>query len=299
MPLHWTRVLVIGLAVIALAATAVAWLAPGSAAGRMAAAPAVAIVYVEGTLGGGGMTGAGVSATDVMDQLRRARESGAVRAVVLRLDTPGGSAAAAQEIAAEVERLRASGKPVVVSMGDVAASGGYWIAAVADRIVASPATVTGSIGVIMDVPNLRALLERLGVAVDTVKSGPHKDIGSPLRSLSEEERRILQGMVNDIYEQFVDAVARGRRLPRERVYALADGRVFTGRQAQENGLVDQLGNLPDAVEAAAELAGLAPGYRVEEMGRETPWWRLLRDLGLGAGPWRGLWPLPRAEGFLR
>ncbi|PKM82292.1 MAG: signal peptide peptidase SppA, partial [Firmicutes bacterium HGW-Firmicutes-13] len=190
---------------------------------------------------------------------------------------PGGSAAASQEINSEIKKLREEGKVVVVSMADVAASGGYYIAAAADKILANPGTTTGSIGVIMQVTNLEELYEKIGMEIETIKSGEQKDIGNPARPMTEEERSILQSISNDIYDQFVDAVAEGRNLSRERVLELADGRIFTGRQAFELDLIDELGDLYDAVEKAAELAGLDQ-IVIKEYGKLSFW-----DVFLGGG----------------
>lgn len=251
-------------------------------AGR-AGGDVVGIVYVEGGIVGGrsqeGLFGVAVGSDDIIAQLREALDDPAVKAVVLRLNTPGGSAAASQEIGAEIQRLREAGKVVVASMGDVAASGGYWIAATTDRIVASPATITGSIGVITQVASYAGLYQKLGIEVQTIKSGEFKDMGDPSRTLTDEERALLQAMVNDIFDQFVDVVAEGRGLTRDRVLAVADGRVFTGRQALNIGLVDELGTLQDAIERAAEMAGIADSYTVRELGQRPFWEQLLSRLG--------------------
>jgi protease IV len=183
------------------------------------------------------------------------RKDTSVKAVVVRVDSPGGGVGASQEIFAEVRRT-AEVKPVVVSMGGVAASGGYYLAAPATRILANPGTITGSIGVIMGVTNVQDLLEKIGLKSEVVKSGEFKDIGSPLRPWTEHDRRILQGVIEDVHQQFVTAVATGRGMTEEDVGLLADGRILTGRQALEAGLIDALGNLPDAISAAAELAGI-------------------------------------------
>jgi len=218
-----------------------------------------------------------------MEQLRRAAEDPAIKAVVLRLNTPGGTSAASQEIALEVDRLRETGKKVVVSMGDVAASGGYWIASRCDRIVANPGTITGSIGVIMETTDMQGLYEKIGLEPEVFKSGPHKDMGSPARDIRPEERAIFQSMVDDIYQQFVNTVSSGRGMDREQVEKLADGRIFTGSQAVKNGLVDELGNFYDAVRVATEMAGLKKGARIVDMTPKIPWWERLGGLSLGIG----------------
>ncbi|NPV69760.1 MAG: signal peptide peptidase SppA [Firmicutes bacterium] len=225
--------------------------------------------------GASGLSGDQCGSDDIVEQLREAADDREVGAVVIRLNTPGGSAAGSQEISREIEHLRESGKKVVASMGDVCASGGYWIAAGADAIVANPATITGSIGVIMEVTRLEQLMKKIGVEIDTVKSGPYKDIGSMSRKLEDEERAILQGMVDDIYAQFLDTVAAGRKMDMEKVRSLADGRIFTGRQARELGLVDEFGNVEDALVTAAEAAGIEDDWTLKEFGKVSPLERLL------------------------
>lgn len=267
----------------------------------------VGIVRIEGEIsdqsaaewmaGGGGTW-------SVNQQLRRAREDSTVRAVVIRINSPGGSAAAAQEIAAEVERLQQTGKPVVASLGDVAASGGYWIAAQADQVVAVPATLTGSIGVIMEWPTFEKLLKNLGVGSEVIKSGPRKDMGSATRPLSPEERSLLQAIVDEEYQQFVEAVLHGRngRISRERLLEVADGRIMSGRQAQQLGLVDQLGNFYDAVQLAAELAEMEGEAEIRELAEENPWRSLFSGLRGSFGAAEGwskseFWQLPAGGGW--
>ncbi len=181
------------------------------------------------------------------------RRDDSILAVVLRVDSPGGGVGPSQEIYAEVARL-ADTKPVVVSMGSVAASGGYYVAAPAQRIVANPGTITGSIGVIMNFTNYQELLDKIGLKSEAITSGKHKDIGSPVRPMTDEDRAILQGLIDDVHRQFVAAVAKGRKLDIDVTSQLADGRIFTGRQAKEVGLVDDLGNFMDAISIAAQLA---------------------------------------------
>ncbi len=187
-----------------------------------------------------------------IDEFRR---DDSILAVILRVDSPGGGVGPSQEIYTEVVRLAAA-KPVVVSMGSVAASGGYYVAAPAQRIVANPGTITGSIGVIMNFTNYQDLFDKIGLKSDVITSGKHKDIGSPVRPMTDDDRAILQGLINDVHQQFVTAVATGRNLDIDVTSKLADGRIFTGRQAQEAGLVDDLGNFRDAVGIAAELADI-------------------------------------------
>lgn len=286
------QIIIVAIIILAIGSVvaAVALVEP-RAAGTLAGTPdTIAVIRIEGPIAGGegssDILGSTVGADRIIEHIREAQNDDSIKAVVLRINSPGGSAAASQEIGNEVVKLRDSGKVVVTSMGDVAASGGYWIASLSDKIVANPATITGSIGVIMQLNNLEEFYRKLGLEVITIKSGPHKDMGSAARDLTEKEREILQAMVNDIFDQFVNVVADGRKMDVERVRAIADGRVFTGRQAVEAGLVDELGDFYDAVDTAAELAGLED-YDVREIGRLSPFERFLEQFGAGAGALRG------------
>ncbi len=196
------------------------------------------------------------------------RDDPSVKAIVLRIDSPGGSVAPVQEIFTELEKIE---KPIVASMGGSAASGGYYIACAADTIVANPGTLTGSIGVIMQFTRMKGLYDKVGLEHQVVKSGQFKDTGSPFRELTEQERAVLQATVDDVYNQFVDAIfaARGSLLTRAEVVELADGRIFSGKQALESKLIDQLGNLPDAIKIAGELAGIEGKPRVLRPERRT------------------------------
>ncbi len=188
-------------------------------------------------------------------QLRKFSDEPRVKAIVVRIDSPGGAVGASQELFQEIKSVD-SIKPVVVSMGSVAASGGFYAAMGARTIVANPGTVTGSIGVIMKIPNLQKLMEKIGVGTTVIKSGKLKDLGSVSRPLTPEERAILEDVMNDIHSQFISDVARSRNLPEDKVRKIADGRIFSGRQAKELGLVDKMGNFYTAVHAAAEYAGI-------------------------------------------
>ncbi len=198
-----------------------------------------------------------------LDQLQEFQRDQTIGAVVLRIDSPGGLVGPAQEIHREVRRFRER-KPVVASLAAVAASGGYYVASAADAIVANPGTTTGSIGVIMPLGNARELLGKIGVESTPVFSGRFKEAGTPTRSLTAEERALFQGLVDDLHAQFIQSVAEGRQMPAEKVAAVSDGRVFTGRQAVDYGLVDRLGNFRDAVELAWERAGLKGEPRVAQ-----------------------------------
>jgi protease-4 len=194
-------------------------------------------------------------ARPTVKQLKEFRKDERVKAIVLRIDSPGGAVAPSQEIYDEVARTVPL-KKVVVSMGSVAASGGYYIAAAADHIMANPGTITGSIGVVMEFPNIEELVKKIGFNTEVIKSGSYKDIGSPLRKMSSSERELLQGVIDSVYHQFVNAVAHSRQIPVEKVTAIADGRIFSGEQAKEIGLVDSLGGLEDAVAMAGKAGGI-------------------------------------------
>jgi len=187
--------------------------------------------------------------------LRDLAEDDGIKAVVFRVESPGGVVAPSQEIHDQVRRT-AEKKPVVVSMGALAASGGYYVSAPATRILANPGTATGSIGVLIQFKEVHALFDKLGLRAQTLKSGPMKDAGSPFREMSEAEQAVFQGLIDDLFDQFVTAVAEGRKLEPASVRDLADGRVYSGRQALHLGLVDQLGGFWDAVGVAAELGGI-------------------------------------------
>jgi protease-4 len=191
-----------------------------------------------------------------IEQLKKFVKDDSVKAIVLRINSPGGGVAPSQEIYEEVKKARAK-KPILASLGALAASGGYYIACATQRVYANPGTITGSIGVIMPFMNVKDLVEKLGVKGMTVKSGAFKDMGSPLRDMTPGERELLQGVVDNVHLQFVNAVADGRNLDREDVLRIADGRIFTGEQAKGLGLVDVLGNLEDAISDAGKLGKIS------------------------------------------
>jgi protease-4 len=197
----------------------------------------------------------------VIKDLQRYADDDRVKAIVLRVDSPGGGVAASQEIYQELMRLRQEKhKTIVVSMGSVAASGGYYVSCAADHVVANPGTITGSIGVIAEWYNYGSLLNWAGLKPEVVKSGTYKDIGSPMRPMTDDERQLLQGMIDRLYNQFVGVVVAARAgkqgLDEARIRQLADGRVFSGDEALQNGFVDELGNERTAVLAAARLVGI-------------------------------------------
>lgn len=206
----------------------------------------VALIRIEGVI---------TDSKETTEEIKEYVKDSSVKAIVLRIDSPGGAVAPAQEIYEEVRKAAAK-KKVLVSMGSVAASGGYYIASPATRIIANPGTLTGSIGVIMEIPNIEGLMSKLGIKTEVVKSGRHKDIASVFRGIGKEERMILQGVLDNVHEQFIKAVAEGRKMLHDDVKKIADGRIFTGEQALKAGLIDELGNLEDAVHAAARLSGI-------------------------------------------
>jgi protease IV len=192
----------------------------------------------------------------VIHELKQFSRHESVKAFVFRIDSPGGGVAASQEIYESVRRVREKGIPVVASMGTVAASGGYYVACAADTIMANPGTTTGSIGVILETVHIAELLEKIGIRYEVVKSGRYKDIGSPHRLMTYEDRRQLQSYIDDAYDQFFEVVLKGRAMEKKALQNLADGRVFTGRQARELGLVDLLGDYQDAIDLAAQMGGI-------------------------------------------
>ena len=196
-----------------------------------------------------------VSSEQILKDLRKFRNNPDVKSIVLRIESPGGAVGAAQEIYREVKRTSGQ-KPVVASMGSMGASGGYYAALGADNIIANPGTMTGSIGVIVKFPNLEGLFEKIGYKSEVIKSGPLKDVGASDRPLSEEERILMQDLIDNVYNQFVRDIAAARDMPEETISELADGRIFTGEQALAVGLIDNLGNFTDAIVLAAELGGL-------------------------------------------
>jgi protease IV len=215
----------------------------------------------------------------VNEKLEKYRKSSSIKAVVLRIDSPGGAVGPSQEIHNEVKKL-AEKKKVVVSMGAVAASGGYYIAAPATKIVANPGTITGSIGVLMEHVEVDELLKWAKVSAEILKAGESKDVGSALRKMTPEERQLLEGLLKNMHAQFRQAVAEGRKLPLEEVEKIGDGRVYTGEQALQLKLVDQLGNLEDAIEVAKNLAGIKGEPRIIRPEKPRP---LLLDLLFGDG----------------
>ena len=244
----------------------------------------VAVINIEGTIVCGAdskenlfQQANGITSGTIMKQIREAAADDSVKALVLRIDSGGGSATAAEEVGRELLRFKEqTKKPIVATMGNTGASAAYWIAACAsDKIYANATTLTGSIGVYMPYMNTEELFKKIGITSDKIKSGPYKDILTNDRPMTPEEKEILQNIVDEIYDQFVYTVSAGRRMETSKVRAIADGRIYTGRQAKNIGLVDELGDYYDALAAAGTLAkiqlgkdGLPP---VKEREKQQPW----------------------------
>ncbi len=248
--------------------------ATASGGGPVGSGPAIALLPITGAIeggeGGGAFAAEGAYAGRITSTLRRIQRDPRIKAVVLRIDSPGGGVTPSDEIHNEVVRTRTQfSKPVVVSVGSLAASGGYYIAVGADRIITNPTSITGSIGVITVVPNLQGLMEKVGVTATVLTTGPYKDAGSGLRPITEDERQQLQGILDDAYGRFVKVVADGRKMDESRVRALADGRIYSATQAKELGLIDDFGDQPDAIKVAAQLAGLGSDPNVIDFGRRS------------------------------
>jgi protease-4 len=271
-----TLVLYVGVAVLFLV---LATSRRGGEGGQAIFGPRVAIVELEGVI---------AEVDDLVREVRSHRENPQVKAVVIRINSPGGVVGPTQELHQALLRVREAGKPVVASLSSVAASGGYYTAVAADRIYANPGTLTGSIGVIMQMANVQDLFKKVGVDYIVVKAGQYKDLGNFARPMTAEERRVLQTLLDDVHGQFIDAVAQGRKLDRAEVVKFADGRVFSGVQAKDLKMVDVLGSLEDAVNEAAKLAGLPVPPAVIRPSRRFSVFDLLRSaLGI---------PLPSLAG---
>jgi len=255
----------------------------------------VGVLEVKGVIG---------NVQPTIEELAKFRKDGSVKAVVVRIESPGGGVSPSQELYQEIRRTVRE-KPVVVSMGSVAASGGYYIACAAQKIYANPGTITGSIGVILQFTNFEELLKKIGFRMEVVKSGPYKDVGNPGREMTAEEKAYLQDMVDNVHQQFVRDVARGRRMKVEKVREVADGRIFTGEQAMELGLVDELGNLKDAINAAAKMAAIEGEPKIVYPEKEKKsifdylFDRITEKLANNLQPYMGLLLLPPLPGEAR
>ena len=228
----------------------------------------IAIIYIEGVI------------SDYMPYVKKigiAKNDDSIKAVVLVVDSPGGAVGASQEIYRALEKLREK-KPVVVSMGNVAASGGYYISTPANVIYANPGTITGSIGVIIQHMNLKNLMSKIGIKVENIKSGKNKDILYPNNELTEEQKKLIETTIKDVYEQFLDSIVKYRNIDKEKLRKFADGRIFSGRQAVQIGLVDKLGNVQDAIDEARKLAKLKEDeFRIIELKDKEPFLKKLLD----------------------
>ncbi len=241
----------------------------GGKSSRFTFGDKIGIVEVKGVIS---------QSSGVIEELQQYLEDEAVKAIILRIDSPGGGVGPAQEIHREILKIKGK-KKVVISMGSVAASGGYYIACASDLIVANPGTITGSIGVIMQFSNLEELLKKIGIKGVVLKSGEHKDIGSPFREMTTEEKKIMQEVLDNVHQQFIQAVADGRKLDRAKVVQVADGRIMTGEQAKNLGLVDQMGNLQDTIDITAKLVGIEGKPIVLYPKKRLSIWELLmRDM---------------------
>ncbi len=240
----------------------------GRSAGRssqFAFGDKIAIVEIRGVI---------AQSSAVIEELHQHLDDDGVKAILLRIDSPGGGVGPSQEIHREILKVKEK-KKVVTSMGSVAASGGYYIACASDLIVANPGTITGSIGVLMEFTNIEELFKKIGIKGVVLKSGEHKDIGSPFREMTPEEKRILQEVIDSVHQQFIKAVAEGRKLDRTKVAQIADGRILTGEQAKQLGLVDKIGNLQDAIDATAKLVGIEGKPNILYPKKKFSIWELL------------------------
>jgi protease-4 len=241
----------------------------GGKSSRLAFGDKIAIVEVKGVI---------AQSSGIIEELHQYLEDKEVKAIILRIDSPGGGVGPAQEIYREIMRIKPK-KKVVTSMGSVAASGGYYIASASDLIVANPGTITGSIGVIMQFSNFEELLKKIGIKGVVVKSGEHKDIGSPFRDMTQEEKKIMQEVLDNVHQQFIQAVADGRKMDRSKVVEIADGRILTGEQAKNLGLVDQMGNLQDTIDITAKMVGIHGKPNILYPKKRLSIWELLmRDM---------------------
>jgi protease-4 len=241
----------------------------GGTPGRFAFGDKIAIVEIKGNI---------AQSSGIIEELQLHLEDERVKAIILRIDSPGGGVGPAQEIHREILKIK-SKKKVVTSMGSVAASGGYYIACASDLIVANPGTITGSIGVVMQFSNFEELLKKIGIKGVVLKSGEHKDVGSPFREMTPEEKRIMQEVLENVHQQFIQAVAEGRKLEYSKVVQIADGRILTGEQAKNFSLVDKMGNLQDTIDITAKMVGIEGKPNVLYPKKKISIWELLmRDM---------------------
>ena len=241
----------------------------GAKPGRFVFGDKIAIVEIKGVI---------TQSSGIIEELQIYLEDEGVKAIILRIDSPGGGVGPSQEIHREILKSK-SKKKVVTSMGSVAASGGYYIACASDLIVANPGTITGSIGVLMQFSNFEELLKKIGIKGMVLKSGEHKDIGSPFREMTAEEKRIMQEVLDNVHQQFIQAVAEGRKLDYSKVVQIADGRILTGEQAKNFGLVDKMGNLQDTIDITAKMVGIKGKPNILYPKKRISIWELImRDM---------------------
>jgi protease-4 len=233
--------------------------------GRFTFGDKIAIVEIRGVI---------AQSSAIIEEIHEYLDDDGVKAIILRIDSPGGGVGPSQEIHREILKVKEK-KKIVTSMGSVAASGGYYIACASDLIVANPGTITGSIGVIMEFTNIEELFKKIGIKGVVVKSGELKDMGSPFREMTPEEKRVIQEVIDNVHQQFIKAVAEGRKLDRSKVTQIADGRIMTGEQAKQLGLVDQIGNLDDAIDATAKLVGIEGKPNIVYPKKKFSIWELL------------------------
>jgi len=237
----------------------------GGKTSRFAFGDKIAVVEVRGVI---------TESSGIIEEIHQYQEDEGVKAIILRIDSPGGGVGPSQEIYREISKVKIK-KKVITSMGSVAASGGYYIACASDRIVANPGTITGSIGVLMEFTNIEELFKKIGIKGVVLKSGEHKDIGSPFREMTPDEKKIVQDVIDNVHQQFIEAVVKGRKMDREKVVQIADGRILTGEQAKQLGLVDEMGNLQDAIDMTAKMVGIVGKPNVLYTKKKFSLWNLL------------------------
>ncbi|MBF0530619.1 MAG: signal peptide peptidase SppA [Deltaproteobacteria bacterium] len=283
----WTVFLVVGLLVLILGSGLVglAWIT--SEDNLWSSGEGIGVIEIEGII---------AHSAPVLEALDRYRQSSKVKAIIIRIDSPGGGVAATQEIYKEIEKVKKE-KKVVAAMGSVAASGGLYIASAADKVFANPGTVTGSIGVIMQMLNMEEIVGKIGLKPVVIKSGKFKDAGSAFRPMTDEDKAVFQKIVDQLYMQFVRDVAKGRRLDPEKVKTMADGRIYTGEEAKTLGLVDELGNFEDAVAFAQKIAGISGRRHLIYPPKKESWLKELfsNQLGFNVLP---EWPRPLSFQYL-
>lgn len=261
----WVGLLAIGVILVLFFSALLLMVRFSGKPGRLPFGDKIAVVEIQGVI---------TQSSRVIEEIHQHLADEGVKAIILRIDSPGGGVGPSQEIHREVVKAKEK-KKIVASMGAVAASGGYYVACASDLIVANPGTITGSIGVIMQFSNFEDLLKKIGIKGVVLKSGEHKDIGSPFREMTPEEKKIMQETLDNVHQQFIQAVAKGRKLDRGKVIPIADGRIMTGEQAQQLGLVDKLGNLQDAIDEATKLAGISGKPQVLYPKKKFSLWELL------------------------